>query len=170
MHDFLNIIYRNSLILTISKPKRVPRKTATAIYHILTNSFIDRSFKTTIFKSDISDYFTICFTAPTTKPKIEDKTFFIFKIIHKAEPINTFKQKLYEANWSDIETYLNPNEAYKALLQMLLVLYDKYFPLSLKCEISTIWLVEIAYIFLIFLMQNARKLGWIHKTFEFIIT
>ena len=31
VHDFLNIIYRNSMILTINKPTRVTRKTATAM-------------------------------------------------------------------------------------------------------------------------------------------
>ena len=57
VHDFLNIIYRNSMIPTRNKPTRVTRKTATAIDHILTNCFIDRTFKIAIFKSDISDHF-----------------------------------------------------------------------------------------------------------------
>ena len=49
--------------------------------HILTNSFIDRNFKAAIFKSYISDYFPIYFIIPSTKPKIETKTCFIFKKI-----------------------------------------------------------------------------------------
>ena len=85
---------------------------------------------------------------------------------------NTF---LTEHLWAtasriDTETYLNTNEAYKALLERFLVLYDKYFPLSLKCKISVIWLIETVCIFLIFLMWNARKLGGIYKVFEFILT
>ena len=79
VHDFLNIIYRNGMIATINKPTRVTRTTATAIEHVLTNSFIDRNFKTAISKSDISDHFPICFIIPSTKPKIENKTSFIFK-------------------------------------------------------------------------------------------
>ena len=61
VHDFLNIIYGNGMIPTIKKPTRVTRTTATAIDHILTNSFTDRNFKTAIFKSDVSDYFPNCF-------------------------------------------------------------------------------------------------------------
>ena len=70
--DFFNIIYRNGMTPTINKPTRVTRTTATAIDYILTNSFIDRNFKTAIFKRD-------CFIIPSTKPKIENKTFFIFE-------------------------------------------------------------------------------------------
>lgn len=38
--NFLNLIYQNGMIPTIKKPTRVSRKTATAIDHILTNSFM----------------------------------------------------------------------------------------------------------------------------------
>ena len=59
VHNFLSLIYQNSMIPTINKPTRVTRKTATAIDHILTISFVDTVFKTVIFKSDyltISEY------------------------------------------------------------------------------------------------------------------
>ena len=90
----MNIIYRNGMIPTINKPTRITRTTATAIDHILTNSFIDRNFKTAIFKSDVSDHFPICFIIPSTKPKMENKTSFIFKRIFNFDAINTFKQNL----------------------------------------------------------------------------
>ena len=44
------------------KPTRVTRKTATAIDHILTNCFSEA-----IFKSDISDHFSICFLVPSSQ-------------------------------------------------------------------------------------------------------
>ena len=129
VHDFLNIIYRNGMIPTINKPTRVTRTTATAIDHILTNSFADRNFKTAIFKSDVSDHFPICFIIRSTKPKIENKTSFIFKRIFNFETINSFKQDLYKTNWKDIEAFTDPNEAYKAFLERFLLLYDKNFPI-----------------------------------------
>ena len=55
------------MISNINKPTRVTRTTATAIDHIFTDSFIDKNFKTAIFKSDISDHFPICFMIPSTK-------------------------------------------------------------------------------------------------------
>ena len=125
----MNIIYRNGMIPNINKPTRVTRTTATAIDHILTNCFIDKNFKTAIFKSDISDHFPVCFMIPSTKCKIENKTSFIFKRIFNFDAVNTFKQDLHKTNWKDTEVFTDPNEAYKAFLERLLLLYDNYFPL-----------------------------------------
>ena len=51
--SFLDLLYKNGLILTINKSTRVTIKTAISIDHILTNNFTDVHFKTTIFKTDI---------------------------------------------------------------------------------------------------------------------
>ena len=59
VNNFLSLIYRNGMIPTINKPTTVARKTATAIDHILTNSFNDT-------ESDISDHFQICFLSLKT--------------------------------------------------------------------------------------------------------
>ena len=44
---------------TINKPKRVTKKTATAIDPIITNSFVENAFKTVRIKSDVSVHFLI---------------------------------------------------------------------------------------------------------------
>ena len=64
VQDFLNLIYQNNLITKINKPTRFTMKTATAIDHILTNSFVDTDFKSAIFKTDISDHFPVCLLLP----------------------------------------------------------------------------------------------------------
>ena len=64
MQGFSNLVYQNNLIPTINKPTRVTMKTATAIDHILTNSFVDTDFKSAIFKTDISDHFPVCLLLP----------------------------------------------------------------------------------------------------------
>ena len=48
------------MIPTINKPTRATKKTTTAIDHIITNSFVEITFKTAIIKSDVSDHFPIC--------------------------------------------------------------------------------------------------------------
>ena len=60
VRDFLNLIYQNGMIPTINKPTRVTKKTATAIDHIITNSFVENTFKTAVIKTDVSDHFPIC--------------------------------------------------------------------------------------------------------------
>ena len=54
------------MITTIHKPTRLTKKTATAIDGIITNSFVENTFKTAIIKSDVSDHFPICIFIPST--------------------------------------------------------------------------------------------------------
>ena len=92
------------MITTINKSARVKQKMTTAIYHTLTISFSDRVFKTAIFKNDISDHFPIFFMIPSsTKHTNTIKNIVIFKRVLHTESIELLKQKLYEANWDDIE-------------------------------------------------------------------
>ena len=50
------------MIPNINKPTRVTNKTATAIDHILTNTYTEIIFKTAILKSDVTDHFPIYHT------------------------------------------------------------------------------------------------------------
>ena len=65
VRDFLNLIYQNGMIPTINKPTRFTKKTAAAIDHIITNSFVKNTFKTAITKSDVSDHYPIFFFSST---------------------------------------------------------------------------------------------------------
>ena len=158
----MNIIYRNGMIPNVNKPTRVTRTTVTAIDHIFTNSFIDKNFKTAIFKSDISDHFPICFIITSTKPKIENKTSFIFKRIFNVDAINTFKQDLHKTNWKDIEVFIDPNEAYKAFLERFLLLYDKYFPIrkiKIKAKhLESLWITNE-------IKKSSKKKQRLHQKF-----
>ena len=71
----LNLVYQNGMILTIKKSRRGTRKIATAIDNIFTNTFMERTFKSGIFKSDLSDHFPVIFLIPSTKLLNEDKIF-----------------------------------------------------------------------------------------------
>ena len=55
----MNLIFQNGMIPTINKPTGVTRKTATAIHHIITSSFVENTFKTAIIKSDVLFHFLI---------------------------------------------------------------------------------------------------------------
>ena len=117
------------MIPTINKPTRVTQKTATAIDHILTNSFCDTVFKTAIYKFDVSDHFPIYFIVPSpSKQRNVTETTFITKRIFNTESIKLFKQKLYETSWDEMEMSQNPDEAYKTFLTKFFDLYNIYFP------------------------------------------
>ena len=50
-------IYENGMITIINQRTRVSNKTATAIDHILTNSYTEIIFKTAMLKCDASNHF-----------------------------------------------------------------------------------------------------------------
>ena len=80
VHNFLSLVYQNGMIPRINKPNRVTKKTAPAIDHIVTYSFVDTVFKSVIFKSDIPDHFPICFLSHKSLPKQNNKeNMFIYK-------------------------------------------------------------------------------------------
>ena len=86
------------MIPTINKPTRVTRKTATAINHVLTNSFIDTTINTGIINSDVSDHFSICLFILSKKVSVENEIVYIYKRIINDETIEAFTQNLYENN------------------------------------------------------------------------
>ena len=116
------------MIPTINKPKRVTRKTATAIDHILTNQFINVDFKTAIFKTDISDHFPVCIIISSTEKLVENKHTYVYKRVITDETTERFNQTLYETDWVEIETCDNPSECYKLFLQKFLTIYENFFP------------------------------------------
>ena len=62
----MNLIYQNGMIPTINKPTRVTKKTATAIDHIITNSFVENTFKTAIIKTCFRSFSNLHFFFPST--------------------------------------------------------------------------------------------------------
>ena len=54
-------INQNGMKSTIYKPT-----IAKAIGHVMTTSFVENTFKTTIVKSDVSDHLPICIVIPST--------------------------------------------------------------------------------------------------------
>ena len=91
----MNLIYQNGMIPTINKPTRVTKKTATAIDHIITNSFVENTYKTAIIKSDVSDHFPICIFIPSTNLFTKNDINQYKRIIND-EKIEAFLQNLYQ--------------------------------------------------------------------------
>ena len=50
VHNFLNLVYQNSMIPTINKPTRVTKKAETTTDHILANCFTETVFKDTLMQ------------------------------------------------------------------------------------------------------------------------
>ena len=92
VQDFLNLIHQNSIITTTNKPTRVTKKTATAVDHIITNSFIENTFETAIIKSGVSDHFPICIFIPSTNLYTKIDVIYHYKRIINDEKVEVFLQ------------------------------------------------------------------------------
>ena len=99
------------MIPTINKPTRVTKKTATAIDHIITNSFVENTFKTAIIKTDVSDHFPICIFFPSTNLFTKNDVIYQYKRTINDEKIEAFLQNLYQYDWDTIKTHQDANQA-----------------------------------------------------------
>ena len=109
VHNFLNLLYENDKIPTLSKPTRVTRKAGKAVNHILTNQFIDVNFKTKVFKTDILHHFPVCIVKSSKEKLVKNKCTYIYKIVITDDVTKCFNQALYESGWVEIEICDNPS-------------------------------------------------------------
>ena len=110
------------MILIINKPTRVTNKTATAIDHILTNSYTETIFKTAIPKCDVSGHSPICLIIPSLKFSSKNKDIYIYKRSFNEQSIINLKKKHFQIDWREIETLQNPRDAYTYFLEQFLIL------------------------------------------------
>ena len=138
--EFFNMMFAHGMISIINKPTRVSRKSATAIDHIFTNNFFDRSVLTGIIKYDLSDHFPI-FVADN---KVNVDNFPKETIIQRRrindENIAYFKRKLLEINWDSVLNFSNPNDSYNNFINIFSKLYDDMFPIKVITIKTKSWL------------------------------
>ena len=115
---FLNLLFQNSFIPVINKPTRVTRNTATAIDHIITNSFISSDFHTGIIKSDISDHFPIFIICKTRNINIYNEDITVTKRNINEKSINNFNSLLANTNWDNLYNNKSANEAYNSFIDV----------------------------------------------------
>ena len=104
VQNFVNLMFAFSMIPTINKPTRVTSYTATAIDNIITNSILDKDFKSAIIKTDLSDHFPVIFVIKL-KTKFSPKNQvdqFIFKRDFNENTLTLFKQNLF-TSWDSVK-------------------------------------------------------------------
>ena len=109
------------MISTINKPTRVTKKTATAIDHIITNSFVKNIFKTAIIKSDVSDHFPICIFFPSTNLFTKNDVIYQYKRTINDKKNQVFLQNLYQYDWI-------PLKPIRMLMKLTIVSYQHFVP------------------------------------------
>ena len=120
---------------TINKPKRVTKKTATAIDHIITNSFVENTFKTAIIKTCFRSFSNLHFF-PSTNLFTKNDVIYQYKRTINDKKIEAFLQNLYQYDWDTIKTHQDANEAYNNFISTFCTIYDTFFPMN-KMKIKT---------------------------------
>ena len=102
IQNFFALIFQHGLIPIINKPTRVTKRNATAIDHIITNSYLSSKLKTGIIKTDISDHFPILLVSETPDISNYPSTTTIFKRYINDKSIKQFNLLLNEVNWNNV--------------------------------------------------------------------
>ena len=130
VRNFVNLIFQHSLVPIVNKPTKVTNNNATLIDCIITNSYTDQENLTGILKRDISDHFPIFTISMKHGLDSSDKKGTIEKRIINAESIQEFRDILSEANWGNLYSISNPNDAYEYFLKVFSGICDLAFPLK----------------------------------------
>ena len=136
IQNFFDLIFQHGLIPIINKPTRITKRNATAIDHIITNSYLSSKLKTGIIKTDISDHFPIFLVFETPDISTYPSTTTIFKRYINDKSIKQLNLLLNEVNWDNVLQTKCPNIAYESFLETFLCLYEKAFP-KVKINIKT---------------------------------
>ena len=95
----MDLIYQNRLISAINKPTRITQKTCKNNRYIITNSFVENTFKTAIIKTDVSGQFPIFIFIPLTNLFTKNEVIYQYKRIINYERIEVFIQNIYKYGW-----------------------------------------------------------------------
>lgn len=128
--SFFDMLFKYNIYPLINKPTRITKSSATAIDNIFLNHFLETSFETGIFKTDISDHFPIYIkinnlniNSTTYSKKINIKK-------RNLSTVNThnFSQNLYKERWNEVYVCQNTNEAYNAFINKFLNIFNETIP------------------------------------------
>ena len=55
--NFIKLMFQFGLLPATNKPTRITKDTISTLYHMMTNTIINKKFQTAILTADISDHF-----------------------------------------------------------------------------------------------------------------
>lgn len=131
VHEFINIMYSNSLFPLTTKPTRVTDTTATIIDHIWT-SLAEINTGNYIIQTDITDHFPILsqFELININANIP---VYIQKRIMSTIALNLFNSEVEGFRWDRVFVSQCPLEAYNLFYEGFNILFQKHFPLKSVC-------------------------------------
>ena len=128
-HDFLDIMYSNSLLPTITKPTRVTEKSATLIDNIFSNSLLNtQNIVTGIMYCDVTDHFPIFHIDYTAD--VQSDEIIVKKRIYSESNVTSFSSALKNHSWHSVLSDNDPQTAYTSFIKAYMEIYNSCFPLK----------------------------------------
>ena len=115
-------MFQHNLIPIINKPTRITKRNATAIDHVITNSYLSSNIETGIIKTDVSHHFPIFLISNEPDVSLYPTTTKIQKRYISDQSIREFNNELIKTNWDHVVQTKCPNEAYESFLETFLTL------------------------------------------------
>ena len=129
--EFLDLLFSNSFVPTITKPTRVTSSSATLIDNIYCNAISNNNDNLSgILYTDITDHFSIFYIDSSGKTKDPPKT--IKHRVYSPQNIAHFNTNLSNYDWSSIYNIDDPQEAYSTFHSQYSDMYNVSFPLKEK--------------------------------------
>ena len=137
-------MYTHAYVPLITRPTRVTNKSATLIDNIYTNDVQNiSSYIQGLLITEITDHYPIFHCNKTIKEK--EKDLYIWKRSVNTKNTETFSNLLSKADWSDVYSNTNAQEAFTKFHNKLKLLYDEAFPkkrIKIKYNCKKPWLTE----------------------------
>ena len=142
--DFLNVMHTHAYVPLITRPTRVTDKSATLIDNIYTNNVqnMSSSFQG-LLVTEITDHYPIFHCNINIKEKAND--LYIWKRTLNTLNTQNFLNLLSNADWSEVFSTTNAQEAFTKFHNKLKLLYDEAFPkrrIKIRYNCKKPWLTE----------------------------
>ena len=131
--DYLDNLFQNGFLPTITKPTRITSTSATLIDHIYTNN-ITTTGTSGIIITDLADHFGTFYISQTEKTKQSKESTNKTRIFSDANIVK-FKEYLELMNFTDVLATLCPNEAYSKFIKLYKHAFETCFPVR-TCKIN----------------------------------
>jgi cytidylate kinase len=128
--SFFDMLFKYNVLSVINKPTRVSKTSATAIDNFFINNYLETTFETGIFQTDISDHFPIFLKVNYLKTVLDSQSNVINLKKRKLNlsNINELTCKLKQETWKNVYKCKDTNEAFNTFLSKLLEHYNETCP------------------------------------------
>lgn len=125
--DFLQLLYSNNFLPTITRPTHVTNQSVSLIDNILTNTTCNSNYRTGVFITDISDHFPIFLR---THPCQDNEESGFYARNYSESNVNYFMSTMRNIEWNVINEIVDVNDAYNTFFSIFGNHYEKSFPMS----------------------------------------